>query len=315
LKKILKIAGIGLGVMVGLFVLLILAIVIESLPGAIKEAINNPSETVVSSEKVIDEETDISSSELKQPTEKTKKAKEVKETKATEPIVKETTLTEPEPKEESETKADKATNKNEKYNRPKAGAYYVESGDMIIYSDIVDNDEDSFNIYFYVEELGTLVDGQDHGALLSKGDKKDTWVSEDGRFTLIYTSDSTYTIEDTSPKDGYSLAADYAPLSYDDTDTTSEIEFVSASDFRDFIGDENNIGKTVQFQAEVGMTYDGEYLLYVWHNDNMYQICSNIQTSDPMLFDGDIVLFTGTYNGNTVAGNQLSFTTVAIELQ
>lgn len=97
--------------------------------------------------------------------------------------------------------------------------------------------------------------------------------------------------------------------------TTQPIDYISSSDFRKFIGNSYNIGKTVQFKAEIGMTFDGEYLLYVWCNDNLYEIRSNIQASDPMLFSGDTVLFTGIYNGNTPAGNQLSFRTVSIKLQ
>ncbi|MBQ4522973.1 MAG: hypothetical protein IJA10_08465 [Lachnospiraceae bacterium] len=97
--------------------------------------------------------------------------------------------------------------------------------------------------------------------------------------------------------------------------TSNDVEFISASDFRNFIGDKSNIGKTVKFQAEVSMIFDNEYLLYVWCNNKMYEIRSNVKTSDPSLFDGDKVIFTGRYNGNTEGGNQLSFTTVSIELQ
>ena len=93
------------------------------------------------------------------------------------------------------------------------------------------------------------------------------------------------------------------------------VDFISAPDFRSFIGDKSNIGETVRFEAEVSMIFNNEYLLYVRCNNKLYEIRSNVKSDDPSLFDGDKVVFTGRYNGNTEAGNQLSFTTVSIELQ
>lgn len=93
------------------------------------------------------------------------------------------------------------------------------------------------------------------------------------------------------------------------------VDFISAPDFRSFIGDKSNIGETVRFEAEVSMIFNNEYLLYVRSNNKLYEIRSNVRSADPSLFDGDKVIFTGRYNGNTEAGNQLSFTTVSIELQ
>ena len=93
------------------------------------------------------------------------------------------------------------------------------------------------------------------------------------------------------------------------------VDFISAPDFRSFIGDKSNIGETVRFEAEVSMIFNNEYLLYVRSNNKLYEIRSNVRSTDPSLFDGDKVIFTGKYNGNTEGGNQLSFTTVSIELQ
>lgn len=98
--------------------------------------------------------------------------------------------------------------------------------------------------------------------------------------------------------------------SYDDG-----VDFISAPDFRSFIGDKSNIGETVRFEAEVSMIFNNEYLLYVRSNNKLYEIRSNVRSTDPSLFDGDKIVFTGRYNGNTEGGNQLSFTTVSIELK
>lgn len=97
--------------------------------------------------------------------------------------------------------------------------------------------------------------------------------------------------------------------------TSNDVEFISASDFRNFIGDKSNIGKTIKFEANVTMTFDNQYILAVRYNNKSYGIVSNMRASDPAVFDGDKVIFTGRYNGNTEGGNQLSFTTVSIELQ
>ena len=93
------------------------------------------------------------------------------------------------------------------------------------------------------------------------------------------------------------------------------VDFISAPDFRSFIGDKSNIGETVRFEAEVSMIFNNEYLLYVRSNNKLYEIRSNVKSDDPAVFDGDKVIFKGRYNGNTEGGNQLSFTTVSIELQ
>ena len=68
------------------------------------------------------------------------------------------------------------------------------------------------------------------------------------------------------------------------------VDFISAPDFRSFIGDKSNIGETVRFEAEVSMIFNNEYLLYVRSNNKLYEIRSNVRASDPSLFDGDKIV-------------------------
>lgn len=76
-------------------------------------------------------------------------------------------------------------------------------------------------------------------------------------------------------------------------------------------------GITVEFIAEVGGNYSemGEYLLYLYSSDRSSFLQIRTNSNGATLFDGDIVRFTGIFNGYTGGGNQLSFTTVSIEVQ
>ena len=78
-----------------------------------------------------------------------------------------------------------------------------------------------------------------------------------------------------------------------------------------------NIGSTVTFTAEVGGNYSqlGSYLLYCYKEDGSFVQIQASAVSGLNLFDGDVVSYTGVFDGFAGGGNQLQFSTVSIELQ
>lgn len=94
--------------------------------------------------------------------------------------------------------------------------------------------------------------------------------------------------------------------------------YISDGDeLKNFARDNANIGSTVTFTAEVGENYSqlGSYLLYCYHKDGSFVQIQASAVSGLNLFDGDVVSYTGVFDGFAGGGNQLQFSTVSIELQ
>ena len=151
---------------------------------------------------------------------------------------------------------------------PKSNLTYCdESGDMCKYAYVYCESGDTFTVFFTVESLSEMTD-VDITCTFESDDKENTFVSDDKRFVLTSIDENSFEIKDFDTKVEYNLSGTYVvlELEYDvetSDDESSDIEFVSADNFRAFIGDNANIGKTVQFEAEVDMTFNGEYLLFV----------------------------------------------------
>ena len=95
---------------------------------------------------------------------------------------------------------------------------------------------------------------------------------------------------------------------------TNTPQFLVADELREFARDNANIGMTVSFSAEVSMSYLDIYLLNVFDDIGLLQIQASV-IDGLNLYDGDRITYTGVYNGTIPETNQLSFTTVSIELQ
>lgn len=98
----------------------------------------------------------------------------------------------------------------------------------------------------------------------------------------------------------------------------SSIMYISDGDeLKNFARDNANMGSTVTFTAEVGGNYSqlGSYLLYCYNKDGSFIQIQASAVSGLNLFDGDVVSYTGVFDGFAGSGNQLQFSTVSIELQ
>lgn len=89
----------------------------------------------------------------------------------------------------------------------------------------------------------------------------------------------------------------------------------SYGEFEEFVRDNENIGETITFRAEVVSVFADKYLIQV-REKNTTNLIQIITTTVPgmNLFHGDEIIYTGIYNGRTTDGNRLAFVTVAIEL-
>lgn len=98
---------------------------------------------------------------------------------------------------------------------------------------------------------------------------------------------------------------------------SSPLYIANGDELKNFARDNANIGKTVTFVAEVGGNYSqlGSYLLYCYNKDGSFVQIQASTLNGLNLFDGDMVNYTGVFNGFTGGGNQLQLSTVSIELQ
>lgn len=101
-----------------------------------------------------------------------------------------------------------------------------------------------------------------------------------------------------------------APVSVD----INTPQFLASNELRMFARDNANIGRTVSFSTEISMSHLDIYLLNVFDDNGLLQIQASA-VNGLNLFDGDKITYTGIYNGLIQETNQLSFTTVSIELQ
>lgn len=98
---------------------------------------------------------------------------------------------------------------------------------------------------------------------------------------------------------------------------SGSLYIANGNELKNFARDNANIGSTVTFAAEVGGNYSqlGSYLLYCYNEDGSFVQIQASAVDGLNLFDGDMVNYTGVFNGFTGGGNQLQFSTVSIELQ
>ena len=204
------------------------------------------------------------------------------------------------------------------------GIYYTDEVDGLrCRATIFEGPDDlSIEIIFKTHIVSTdgLLDGEI--ADFSITSEENVYTSDNGRFTLKLISSDTFEITDSEPSDEFDFGGIYTlseEQEYDTSitdDSTDDVEFISTSNFKDFIRDNANIGRTVKFRAVVYMTSNGEYVLATASDDGTtFSLVSDIRPNDPNLFKDDVVVFTGVYHGKTENGLQLSFTTVNIELE
>ena len=205
------------------------------------------------------------------------------------------------------------------------GIYYTDEVDDIRCRTAiteVSDDLESIGIIFktHIVSIDGLLEGEI--AEFSITSEENVYTSDNGRFTLKLISSDTFEITDSEPSDEFDFNGVYnlsEEQEYDTAiinDSTDDVEFISTSNFKDFIRDNANIGRTVKFRAVVYMTSNGEYVLVTASDDGTtFSLVSDIRPNDPNLFKDDVVVFTGVYHGKTENGLQLSFTTVNIELE
>lgn len=156
------------------------------------------------------------------------------------------------------------------------------------------------------------------GSVIPDGDSAYEAVDGDGLMALKLTFDGVYLdiVIDYNDMDvlagleGRYEPAEEAPVTAD----TNTVQFLASDELRGFARDNTNIGRTVSFSAEVSMSYLDIYLLNVFDDNGLLQIQASA-VNGLNLYDGDGITYTGVYNGTIPETNQLSFTTVSIEIQ
>lgn len=156
------------------------------------------------------------------------------------------------------------------------------------------------------------------GSVVPNGDGTYEAEDVDGLMALKLTFDGIYmdiAIDHNDMDVLAGLEGVYEPVSEApvtaDTDTA---QFLAPDELREFARDNANIGRTVSFSAEVSMSHLDIYLLDVFDDNGLIQIQASA-VDGLNFYDGDRITYTGVYNGTIPETNQLSFTTVSIELQ
>lgn len=94
--------------------------------------------------------------------------------------------------------------------------------------------------------------------------------------------------------------------------TEEDNNFITSSEFRNFVGNNANIGTVVKFKGKVidSNSY-GDVVISVTSNNIFYVYVA--RKSSDVIFDGDIVTVEGSYIGPTNEGN-IRFSNISIQV-